>query len=245
MTLLLIAALTVSMFGLSACGSKPQEDPGSAGEAGEEAGDVIMDGGWTVAENPAADLPEEVKTAFDKALEVLTGSYKDVTPIAYLGRQVVAGNNYAVLCRVTYADESVPAGLMVLTVYADLEGNAEILSSEEFSIADYNTGDGSTDADAAEPMTGGWQVPDEITAVEVPDDALAAFNKAMEGFTGNDLTPMALLGTQVVAGTNYAFLCRSKLVTADPVESIQVVIIYEDLEGNTTISEIKTVDLGA
>ena len=83
----------------------------------------------------------------------------------------------------------------------------------------------------------------QITVAEIPEDAQNAFNKAVEGFTGNDLTPMALLGTQVVAGTNYAFLCHSTLVTAEPVESIQVVIVYEDLEGNAEITGISNVDV--
>ena len=76
-----------------------------------------------------------------------------------------------------------------------------------------------------------------------PENSMAAFKKAVEGLTGNELTPMALLGTQVVAGTNYAFLCHSKLATADPAESIQLVIVYEDLEGNATIAGISNVDV--
>ena len=75
------------------------------------------------------------------------------------------------------------------------------------------------------------------------EEAQAAFDKATAEFDGNDLEPMALLATQVVAGTNYAILCHSELVTAEPVESIQVVIVYEDLEGNATISGISNLDI--
>ena len=238
---MLMAVLLVSMLGLGACGNKAQDtETVDASDVVEDGGDGVLDGGWAVADNSAVELPEEVQKAFDKALETLTGSYNEVTPIAYIGKQIVAGTNYAVLYRVTYADEKVPAGLVVMTVYEDLDGNAELLSSEEFSIADYNTGD---ETEEAEPVTGGWQTPDQITTVEIPEEAKNAFNKAVEGFTGNDLTPMVLLGTQVVAGTNYAFLCHSKLVTAEPVESIQVVIVYEDLEGNASITEIHNVDV--
>ena len=242
---ILMAVLMISMLGLSACGNKDQAaEPENTLDAVEDGGDAALDGGWTVTDNIAVELPEAVQSAFDKALETLTGSYNEVTPIAYLGRQVVSGTNYAVLFRVTYADEKAPAGLVVLTVYEDLEGNAELLSSEEFSIADYNTGDEGTEVNTEEePMTGGWQMPEQITAAEIPEEAMNAFNKAVEGFTGNDLTPMALLGTQVVAGTNYAFLCHSKLVTAEPSESIQVVIVYEDLEGNAAITGISNVDV--
>lgn len=249
MLFILMTALLVSMLGLSACGSKTTEGEQEAVEAsdtvesGEDAGDGALDGGWAVADNDPAELPEEVRQAFEKAMETLTASYNEVTPIAYIGRQVVSGTNYAVLYRVTYADEKAPAELVVLTVYEDLEGNAKLLSSEEFSIADYNTGDEVAEENT-EILSGGWQTPEQITEIRIPEDAKAVFEKAVEGFTGNELTPMALLGTQVVAGTNYAFLCRSKLVTAEPVESIQVVIVYEDLEGNATITGIKTVDVG-
>ena len=87
-----------------------------------------------MAENEAAALPEDVQTAFDKALETLTGSYNEVTPIAYIGRQVVSGTNYAVLCRVTFADEEAPAGLIVLTAYADLQGNAQVTNVYELYV---------------------------------------------------------------------------------------------------------------
>lgn len=247
---ILMAVLLVSMLGLGACGKKAQEeelssvDASDAGDVVEDTGDDTLDGGWTVADNTAVELPEEVQKAFDKALETLTASYNEVTPIAYIGKQIVSGTNYAVMYRVTYADEKVPAGLVVLAVYEDLDGNAQILSSEEFSIADFNTGDEASDENTeAEPLAGGWQIPEQITAAVIPEEARKAFDKAVEGFTGNELTPMALLGTQVVAGTNYAFLCRSKLATEEPAESIQIVIVYEDTEGNATISEIHNLDV--
>ena len=242
LVMIFVSILIISACLLSACGDKQQSNPESAESETETA---AADGGWTVSDISETELPDEVKTAFEIACETLTGSYKEVIPVAYIGRQVVAGNNYAILCRVTYADENAPAALMVLTVYADLEGNAEIFSSEEFSIADYNVDDEETEEPTEkEPLTGGWQTPEEITVTPIPEDAQAAFDKAVESFTGNDLTPMALLGTQVVAGTNYAFLCHSSLVTEEPSDSIQVVIVYEDLEGNATISSIKTVDTG-
>ena len=244
---ILMAVLLISMLGLSACGNKTQEaesNSADTSDAVEGTGDEMPDGGWTVADNTAVELPEEVQTAFDKALETLTGSYNEMIPIAYVGRQIVSGTNYAVMYRVTYADEKAPAGLVILTVYEDLEGNASLLSADDFSIADFNTGDESAYENAeAEPLAGGWQIPEQITTAEIPEKAINAFNKAAGGLTGNKLTPMALLGTQTVAGTNYAFLCRSKLVTDDPVESIQLVIVYEDLEGNAAITGINNVDI--
>ena len=61
-------------------------------------------------------------------------------------------------------------------------------------------------------------------------------------FVGNSLTPVAYLGKQIVSGTNFAFLCHSTLVTEEPVVSMQVVVINQDLEGNATLTNIVTVD---
>ena len=90
---------------------------------------------------------------------------------------------------------------------------------------------------------GGWQAPETAEAMDaMPQDAATAYAKAFEGFVGNDLTPVALLGTQVVAGMNYAFLCHSSLVTLEPVVSMQLVVIYADLSGNATVTNIVTIN---
>ena len=68
------------------------------------------------------------------------------------------------------------------------------------------------------------------------------YDQATEKLDGNELEPMALLGTQVVAGTNYAFLCHSTLQTEETINGIQVVTVYEDLDGNAEIINICTVD---
>ena len=78
--------------------------------------------------------------------------------------------------------------------------------------------------------------------VVIPQEAKDVFDKAAGNLDGNELEPMALLGTQVVAGTNYAFLCFSTLQTEETINGIQVVTVYEDLDGNAEITNICTVD---
>ena len=41
-------------------------------------------------------------------------------------------------------------------------------------------------------------------------DAMKVFNAAVEGKTGYQYEVLAVLGSQVVAGTNYAYLCRER-----------------------------------
>jgi len=68
------------------------------------------------------------------------------------------------------------------------------------------------------------------------------FKKAFKGFVGSDVTPVAYLASQVVAGTNHKYLCRKKGVYPGAVETYAFVTIYEDLNGKATVSDI--VDTG-
>lgn len=228
----LVLMLTFAMvLCFTACKNKTDEaalepDDEVAEDAPAEAG------AWVVADNTAATLPEEVQTAFDKAAEG-TG----LVPVAYFGKQIVAGSNYAVLCKEDTA-------LKVAIIYADLDGNAELTYLKDFDISDYTGGtDGEVTVD--EPLTGGWEVPEDYTVLELPEDVQTAFDTALDTYMGNDFETMAFLGSQVVAGTYNAILCHSELVTEDYIESIQLVTIYTDPEGKSYISSIVTVDPAA
>ncbi len=48
-------------------------------------------------------------------------------------------------------------------------------------------------------VVGGWTLNDDETVGALPADAQAAFEKAMEGFVGDNYKPLALLDTQFVA----------------------------------------------
>ena len=232
LAILIAAALVLS---LAAC--SVNINTGSSTEATKDEKAVVT-GGWTVyTETASTSMPEPLLPAF---LSV-TNSVEDVTysAVAYLGSQVVAGMNYQVLCTATPKDGG-EAALKVLIIYIDLEGKAQLTKVSDFNIADYTESAGKV---TEKNLAGGWQVNDDIEPTPLPDDAQKAFDKAVEGFDGNKLTPMALLGTQVVSGKNYAILCGSELVTEEPVTNLQVVTIYADLEGKSEITNICTLDL--
>ena len=86
-----------------------------------------------------------------------------------------------------------------------------------------------------EELVGGWTQP---ASPAMTKEAQAAFDKAMEGFVGVSYRPVELLGTQVVAGTNYRILCDAQVVYpgAEPYQA--VVTIYQDLDGNAEILDI-------
>lgn len=90
---------------------------------------------------------------------------------------------------------------------------------------------------SAEMMLGGWEIT-KAEAGTIPEDAQAAFDKATEQLDGADYTPVALLATQVVAGTNYCILCQVTPVVPDAVPAWALVYIYADLEGNAEILNV-------
>ena len=234
LSVLLLALFMITM--ITACGSS--NESAQTDESSEMSAEESVSGGWNLFDNEANALPEDVQTAFDKAAETFTGS--ELKPVAYVASQVVAGTNYMILCEATTTTEQPKTSYQMVIVYADLEGKAEITQMKEFDLTAYVEGD-STEI-SAEKLAGGWEPAEDRSSVVIPQEAKDVFDKAAGNLDGNELEPMALLGTQVVAGTNYAFLCFSTLQTEETINGIQVVTVYEDLDGNAEITNICTVD---
>ena len=94
-------------------------------------------------------------------------------------------------------------------------------------------------------MAGGW-TPSADPAVT--EELQALFDKGTETLTGVSYIPVAYLGSQVVAGTNHAFLFQA--VTAYPgsletAPAYAMVYLYEDLSGNVSILSIAEFDIGS
>ena len=86
--------------------------------------------------------------------------------------------------------------------------------------AEENSGEAAEEAFTAEEaaIVGGW------TRAESPEVA--------------EYEPVALIGSQVVAGTNYQLLCRITPVVPDAVPHYAIVTLYEDPDGNASITDI-------
>ena len=91
-----------------------------------------IDGGWEIPVTEANALTEEAQAAFDKATEKLMGA--NYTPVALLATQIVAGTNYCILCQVTPVVPDAKPHWTLLYLYADLEGNVEILNTYDLYI---------------------------------------------------------------------------------------------------------------
>ncbi|MBR0462536.1 MAG: hypothetical protein IJJ00_07485 [Erysipelotrichaceae bacterium] len=93
--------------------------------------------------------------------------------------------------------------------------------------------------DEPEPIVGGWS---EVEDGTITEELQQKFDKAIEGLTGVGYVPLELLETQIVAGTNYKFLCDATPVYQDAETKKAIVTIYEDLEGNLSILDIEDVE---
>ena len=80
-------------------------------------------------------------------------------------------------------------------------------------------------------LTGGWSANQGSLAPADNADAMKAFTAAVEGMTGYRYEVLAVLGSQPVAGTNYAYLCKGTAVVPDATSAYLLVDVYADLDG--------------
>lgn len=73
---------------------------------------------------------------------------------------------------------------------------------------------------------------------EITDEIQTLCDKAFADLVGAVYTPVALIAKQVVAGTNYKILFEKEIVVPDAEKTYAIGIIYEDLDGNASITEI-------
>ena len=235
---LILACLLVAA--LAACGEKTEQNPTEAAPTetaadeteAPDAGGTGLVGAFTDAESPV--ITDEFRKVFDKATETLTGV--DYEPYAYLASQVVAGTNHLVLCKATPTVPDAVTTYALVTVYEDLNGNAEITDIQG------STASAPAPYDEENPVSGAYGEPDSPVVTAEAKDALA---KGCEELDGVDYEAKALLGVQVVAGFNYQILCKATPVVPDAQSYYVIVTVYADLEGGADVTDIIEFESGA
>jgi len=211
--LLLCAAMLLT---LCACGEK--KDAAPVQEVVEDAPRPLL-GGWEKQEYTY--LTVEVQELLEKATEKLVGA--SYTPVAFLATQVVAGRNYALLCRVAPVVPNPSETWAIVKLYEDAQGNVSLSDVIDSGVATHING-----------LAGGWS---QCENPSITEEVKALFDKALNGYKGAALTPVALAATQVVAGTNYCFLCETDPVTVSTC-GYAMVTVYADLKGNAEITDV-------
>ena len=191
-------------------------------------------GGWEFSDIAAANVSEDEQAVLNKALEEFDGAnYEAVDVIA---SQVVAGKNLAFLCKGSVVSPDAVPYWAIVTVYKDVTGNATVSNIAKIDPADVKTKENVDEAES-----GSWYSEEKENAAEVPESV----KNALDMNVGVTLSPIAVLGTQVVEGTNYCDLCYGTTVTAEPVTSLYEVDVYAGLDGNAEITDIAPFDLAS
>ncbi len=87
-------------------------------------------------------------------------------------------------------------------------------------------------------IVGGYET---ATSPEITDEVQTICEKGLESMLGANYTPIALLATQVVSGTNYRVLLAVTPVVSDETEATEtysIATFYEDLDGNVEVTSI-------
>lgn len=100
------------------------------------------------------------------------------------------------------------------------------------------------DSGYTEFLAGGWEINTGSTSISKNAAAKAAFKKATAELLGVSYQPIAVLGTQVVAGTKYAILCKATPVIPDAAPDITIMYIYENVDGTVDIDGFQTIISG-
>ncbi|MBQ9008610.1 MAG: hypothetical protein IJ088_04680 [Clostridia bacterium] len=96
---------------------------------------LTIAGGWTPAADPT--ITDAVQNLMKKGMEGLVGvSY---VPVAYLGSQVVAGTNHAILCQATVVYPGAAPYFVIVYLYEDLQGNVTLMNIADFDVGMFCT----------------------------------------------------------------------------------------------------------
>ena len=239
-TILIVGALGSALL-LAGCRKNTEQPAGSDSSAKEPeslAGGTLL-GGWAVTGDMTSQLTDDEKAVFVQAIDGLVGA--EYEPIAVIATQLVAGTNYAYLCTTTPVVPDAAPHWTIAVVYKDLQGNASLTNVADLELMDVKI----LEQTESQMAVGAWEItePSGKPVMLPSEEAQAAFEKATENYVGVDFKPIALLGTQLVAGTNYKVLCRGTLSTGDASTYLYVVDVYADLQGNAEITNIGQLDL--
>lgn len=161
-----------------------------------------MLGSWNVNVT-VGKYPQKVASALSD-LNLVGALY---TPIAYIGSQQVNGTNHAVLAKQTLTTGKDVNNIVILTL--NEKEDKVVLSGIERIVEQGGE-------------LGGIKIADDFTVTDEAKDTLKA---ALADRLGIEVTPYALLGTQVTKGMNYILFVTTASVTPNPEVEAAVVVV--------------------
>lgn len=242
--LITFAVIGSMLFAFAGCGSaveeKAEAEATEAAEAIETEAKIQNVGGFQNASSH--EITDEIRDITEAACKSSNLEYE---PVAYIASQVVAGTNHLILAVATDSSSDTRY-YCLLKIYEDLQGNSELLSSVALDESDSSF----SELPSELGLAGGWAIPENNSDLssDIGLSASTALSNAelsglTDGISGDSgaitsdmpsYTPIAVLGTQVVAGINYMLLCENENGT------LYVVTVYESLENSSEITSADT-----
>ena len=161
-------------------------------------------GSWDIAVE-VGKMPQKVASAVTELNEKIVGA--EYEPIAYIGSQVVNGVNHAVLAKQIVVTGRDNENIVVL-IFNEKNDGVALISIERV-------------LEGGAPL-GGVNID---VQTDIPEDIEEMFMDAFVPYVGAAVTPYALLGTQVVKGTNYIFAATLSTVAVEPEEKAMLVTV--------------------
>lgn len=103
-----------------------------------------------------------------------------------------------------------------------------------FALSFVACGKSEKETEKTEEITGGLTVNTDIKS-QVTGEEKGIFDSAIKDYDGEKLEPIAVLASQVVAGRNLVYFCKTVEKSEDP---FYLAVVYADLDGKATISSV-------
>lgn len=168
-------------------------------------------GGWTLIMRDANELPQDLASAFGDVFDRVGATY---TPAYYLATQVVNGTNHKLIAERTRL----------------VSGGKNL---KDFAVVTINIPSGSVGGKGATLVS-----EEDVTDFVLRDDVEKGVKKALSEFVGATIKPLFEIGTQIVKGVNYHFICENTIAypNAEPHLTRVAINKYQDY---WTIAEIE------
>ena len=198
---------------------------------GEE---VPVAGGWSISDSYTQLVTDDEKALFEKALSGLDGA--SYVPVAVISTQLVSGTNYAFLAYGTLTDANATKQWDIVVIYKNLSDDVSLTSINPINVSDVAI----IEEDKGH-MMGAWECAELPTPATFDENIQKAFDAATAD-SDKKLSPIALLGSQVVAGANYRFLCKG---TDDGKDKLYVATIWVNPQGEAKLTDCDAFDITA
>lgn len=170
-------------------------------------------GGWELKLQKADKLPQGLTTAFNRLYgEKFGGNY---VPVYYVATQPVNGVNHKLIVE---RNKLVSGGKVI----------------KDFAVVVINIPAGDVRAERATVVS-----EEDTTDFVLRDEIEQGVKKAFKEYTGVGLKPLLEVGTQVVRGMNYVFICEANIIYKEKLDPYLTKVIINNFKDNWVIVDVK------